>query len=178
LWDVCSDQDAVDLVREVHDPILASKQLVDYALSRSSTDNLSCMIVRMESETPTTAQPKTTSEKAADAEPEALVKVSEAEKIVSETRQKIAEGTTPAIGVSASNSGRGYDVVPTDGGELVVTTLDDCVKEEREPEDDRVDDSEAASTDDKEAAGTAEGTAKATEKACSAQKLMGIACSD
>lgn len=46
LWDVCSDQEAVDLVRHTQDPQLASKQLVDHALARFSTDNLSCMIVR------------------------------------------------------------------------------------------------------------------------------------
>ncbi|KAL8662598.1 MAG: hypothetical protein Q9202_004556 [Teloschistes flavicans] len=48
LWDVCSDQEAVDLVRHTHDPQAASKQLVDYALARFSTDNLSCMLVRFD----------------------------------------------------------------------------------------------------------------------------------
>ncbi|EZF27948.1 hypothetical protein H112_00191 [Trichophyton rubrum D6] len=48
LWDVCSDQEAVDLVRNTKDPQAASKILVDYALSRFSTDNLSCMIVRFD----------------------------------------------------------------------------------------------------------------------------------
>ncbi|KAL7267730.1 mgpp2cl-1, protein phosphatase 2C-like protein 1 [Rhizina undulata] len=48
LWDVCSDQEAVDLVRNVLDPQLASKMLVEYALSRFSSDNLSCMIVRLD----------------------------------------------------------------------------------------------------------------------------------
>ncbi|KAI9758984.1 MAG: ESCRT-III subunit protein did4 [Chaenotheca gracillima] len=48
LWDVCSDQEAVDLVRNVHEPQAASKILVDHALSRFSTDNLSCMIVRLD----------------------------------------------------------------------------------------------------------------------------------
>lgn len=46
LWDVCSDQEAVDLVRNMQDPQAASKALVDHALSRFSTDNLSCMFVR------------------------------------------------------------------------------------------------------------------------------------
>ncbi|KAF9637579.1 Protein phosphatase 2C manganese/magnesium aspartate binding site [Lasiodiplodia theobromae] len=50
LWDVCSDQEAVDLVRNVKDPQAASKTLVDHALSRFSTDNLSCMIVRFDNE--------------------------------------------------------------------------------------------------------------------------------
>ncbi|KAB8664829.1 hypothetical protein FH972_026253 [Carpinus fangiana] len=48
LWDVCSDQEAVDLIRNVQDPVLASKMLVDHALSRFSTDNLSCMVVRLD----------------------------------------------------------------------------------------------------------------------------------
>ena len=46
---MCADQDAVNLVRDTQDPQLASKQLVDYALSRFSTDNLSCMVVRFDS---------------------------------------------------------------------------------------------------------------------------------
>jgi protein phosphatase PTC1 len=48
LWDVCSDQEAVDLVRGVQDPQTASKNLVEYALARFSTDNLSVMIVRFD----------------------------------------------------------------------------------------------------------------------------------
>ncbi|KAI4163383.1 MAG: hypothetical protein LQ342_002890 [Letrouitia transgressa] len=48
LWDVCSDQEAVDLVRQTQDPQEASKQLVDHALAHFSTDNLSCMIVRFD----------------------------------------------------------------------------------------------------------------------------------
>ncbi|KAG0127093.1 phosphatase 2C-like domain-containing protein [Tuber indicum] len=48
LWDVCSDQEAVDLVRQVQDPQEASKMLVDHALGRFSSDNLSCMIVRLD----------------------------------------------------------------------------------------------------------------------------------
>lgn len=48
LWDVCSDQEAVDLVRHIHDPQEASKKLVDHALSQFSSDNLSCMIVRLD----------------------------------------------------------------------------------------------------------------------------------
>ncbi|KAK2612179.1 mgpp2cl-1, protein phosphatase 2C-like protein 1 [Conoideocrella luteorostrata] len=137
LWDVCSDQDAVDLVREVQDPITASKQLVNHALNRFSTDNLSCMIVRFD-RLATAAQGKTANDKEPGAEPgadpDASVKLSEAEKIVMDTKQKIASGTTPAVGVSASNSGRGYETLPTEGGELVVTTLEEAVVEEPEPD--------------------------------------------
>jgi protein phosphatase PTC1 len=48
LWDVCTDQEAVDLIRNVKDAQEASKMLVDHALSRFSTDNLSCMVVRFD----------------------------------------------------------------------------------------------------------------------------------
>jgi protein phosphatase PTC1 len=38
----------VDLVRKEKNPQVASKALVEYALSRFSTDNLSCMVVRFD----------------------------------------------------------------------------------------------------------------------------------
>ncbi|PKY03484.1 PP2C-domain-containing protein [Aspergillus campestris IBT 28561] len=50
LWDVCSDQEAVDLIRHIPDAQEASKVLVDHALARFSTDNLSCMVIRLNSE--------------------------------------------------------------------------------------------------------------------------------
>lgn len=37
-------------MREIDDPVEASKLLVDHALNRFSTDNLSCMIVRLDGE--------------------------------------------------------------------------------------------------------------------------------
>ena len=45
---MCTDQESVDLVRHTYDPQVASKQLVDHALARFSTDNLSCMVVRFD----------------------------------------------------------------------------------------------------------------------------------
>lgn len=120
LWDVCSDQEAVDLVREVHDPGEGAKILVDHALDQFSTDNLSCMVVRLDKEALARSQASQ------DAEPEAnhgaASKVSEADKIVMDTKQKIADGQTPAVGVSASNSANEGDFVPT--------TLSDALVEE------------------------------------------------
>lgn len=46
LWDVCSDQTAVDVVRHIVDPQEASKALVDYALEHFSMDNITVMVVR------------------------------------------------------------------------------------------------------------------------------------
>lgn len=45
---MCSDQEAVDLVRGTQDPQAASRTLVDHALARFSTDNLSIMVVRFD----------------------------------------------------------------------------------------------------------------------------------
>jgi protein phosphatase PTC1 len=129
LWDVCDDQEAVDLVRGVQDPVAASKQLVDHALSCFSTDNLSCMIVRFDREA--LVQSHSNNEaNAADSSANEQAKVSEADKIVQETKEKIAAGDAPALGVSASNSGRGHDPVTVEDGDFVPTTLDGSVAEE------------------------------------------------
>ncbi|ODQ64717.1 protein serine/threonine phosphatase 2C [Nadsonia fulvescens var. elongata DSM 6958] len=47
LFDVCKDQQAVDLVRNIRDPKAASQALVDYALDNFSSDNLSVMVIRL-----------------------------------------------------------------------------------------------------------------------------------
>ncbi|KAJ3054454.1 Protein phosphatase 2C 1 [Rhizophlyctis rosea] len=47
LWDVCSDQAAVDLIREVTDPQQAAEDLLEHALENFSTDNLSILVVRL-----------------------------------------------------------------------------------------------------------------------------------
>lgn len=46
VWDVCSDQEAVDLVYDIQDPQEASEKLLAYALEKFSTDNLSVMVIR------------------------------------------------------------------------------------------------------------------------------------
>ncbi|KAL6916030.1 hypothetical protein ACHAPO_006329 [Fusarium lateritium] len=130
IWDVCSDQEAVDLVRNVEDPISASKQLVDYALNRFSTDNLSCMVVRLDQNKEVVVEVEGTASQ-----------VSEADKIVSETKQKIAEGTAPAVGVSASNSApQSEPPIAVQEGNFVPTSLDDIVTEEPHVADPKSDD--------------------------------------
>lgn len=58
-------------------------------------------------------------------------KVSEADKIVAETKQSIIEGSSSGIGVSASNSGRGRDPVAIESeGNFVPTTLAEHLEEE------------------------------------------------
>jgi len=47
LWDVCTDQEACDLVRDViaHDQKAAALKLVDYAMDAGSADNISVLVV-------------------------------------------------------------------------------------------------------------------------------------
>ncbi|KFA77034.1 hypothetical protein S40288_04722 [Stachybotrys chartarum IBT 40288] len=127
VWDVCSDQEAVDLVREVQDPIAASKQLVDHALNHFSTDNLSCMVVRLDRDALLQSQNSKDMSVQGGGGPS---KVSEVEKIVMETKQKIADGTAEALGVSASNSGRGHQPISLDEPSFIPTSLDEAVAEE------------------------------------------------
>lgn len=48
IWDVCSDQNAVDLVRDITDPKQASQKLVKHAIDNFSSDNITCMIIRLD----------------------------------------------------------------------------------------------------------------------------------
>lgn len=93
LWDVCSDQEAVDLVRQVHDPQEASKKLVDYALARFSTDNLSCMVVRFDNKA--LRQRKNEAVIGVDSD-QAATKggITEAEAIVAQAKKSIGEPET------------------------------------------------------------------------------------
>jgi protein phosphatase PTC1 len=136
---VCSDQEAVDLVRDVYEPSTAAKLLVDHALARFSTDNLSCMVVRFDK----TSLMETQKEKALGVEGDTAEmggKVSEADRLVNTTKQKIADGETPAVGVSASNSGRGHDLEPLGESEpFKPTSLGGPVEEEPHSLDDEDD---------------------------------------
>ncbi|KAJ1900992.1 phosphatase 2C [Kickxella alabastrina] len=48
LWDVCSDQEAVDIIHTAADPTHASQILLDYALHNESMDNVTVMVLRMQ----------------------------------------------------------------------------------------------------------------------------------
>ncbi|KAJ3427009.1 hypothetical protein M0813_05142 [Anaeramoeba flamelloides] len=47
LWDVVDDQKAVDLVKDMNDPLEMSKKLLNSALEGGSTDNISIMIIML-----------------------------------------------------------------------------------------------------------------------------------
>lgn len=94
----------MDLVRNVGDPQAASKNLVDHALGRFSTDNLSCMVVRFDSK-----KVQETVENKSDpigVEGDPATKhggLSEAEHLVLDAKKKIDESGEPQL-----------DRVPTD----------------------------------------------------------------
>ncbi|KAJ5629837.1 hypothetical protein N7528_003494 [Penicillium herquei] len=90
LWDVCTDQEAVDLIRNIQDAQHASKVLVDHALARFSTDNLSCMVIRLDTNRVKDVVTSKTEPIGVDGDPATNVPhgVSEADKIV-EDAQKI-----------------------------------------------------------------------------------------
>lgn len=112
LWDVCDDQEAVDQVRNIQDPAAASKLLVNHALARFSTDNLSCMIVRFDKQAVVDGQ--AANEPLDAAEGDAGGKPSEADRIVNAAKQKMADSGIPGIGVSpSSNAPRGHDAIPS-----------------------------------------------------------------
>ena len=47
LWDICEDQEAIDLITGMKDePLKAAEFLVDHAMSNGSMDNITVMIVR------------------------------------------------------------------------------------------------------------------------------------
>ncbi|KAG6837720.1 hypothetical protein H0H93_003522 [Arthromyces matolae] len=50
LWDVIEDQDAVDCIRDVKDPNVASKMLLDLAMKNETRDNVTVMVVRSSSD--------------------------------------------------------------------------------------------------------------------------------
>jgi protein phosphatase PTC1 len=116
--------------------VTAAKMLVDHALARFSTDNLSCMVVRFDKHQLLENQSSTAIGVEGDASTSTSGKLTEAEKIVTATKQKIAEGAAPAVGISASNSGKGHDPVapPTvedgDKAGFTPTLIEGTVEEE------------------------------------------------
>jgi protein phosphatase PTC1 len=92
--------------------------LVDHALARFSTDNLSCMVVRLDSK----ALLEATMEKAdligvEGDKGSAKGGISESEAIVREARDKVAEGEKGGSGASASGEDLTKVVELEEGGE-------------------------------------------------------------
>lgn len=59
LWDVCSDQKAVNLIKNIDNPEEASQRLLKYALDNFSTDNLTVMVINLNMTAATTTAEET-----------------------------------------------------------------------------------------------------------------------
>lgn len=96
--------------------------LVDHALTRFSTDNLSCMVIRFDSKLVQSTVERKTDLIGVEGDPTVKGGVTEIEKIVSEARRKSGSGPsgTGAGGVGAAVAGG--------------TAIDGSVKEEDETE--------------------------------------------
>jgi protein phosphatase PTC1 len=100
------------LVRNDPDPVGASKKLVDHALARFSTDNLSCMIVRFDKAALMDAYNNKSDAIGVEGDPSSAPgKMSEVDKILGDAKRKVQEDGVPGVGVSGSNSGKGHDPV-------------------------------------------------------------------
>lgn len=105
---------------------------MDHALTRFSTDNLSCMMVRFQKEA--LLESRNNLDNPIGVENDSIStsgKISEAEKIVSDVKKQIADGGT-AVGVSASNNGKGHDPVrhDADNGDYKPTAISGSLEEE------------------------------------------------
>ena len=115
---MCSDQEAVDLIRTVQDPFAAAKILVDHALNRFSTDNLSCMVVRLDraalADRRTSRESVGTVDGASSANKSSLAaaatpasaKQTEVEKIVGEAKRKLEQDKSLLLAPSSTAAGR------------------------------------------------------------------------
>ena len=45
---MCSDQQAIDMIKDIPDPQVAADSLLDFALDNASTDNLTVIVIRLD----------------------------------------------------------------------------------------------------------------------------------
>ena len=86
----------MDLVRNTADPQVASKHLVDHALARFSTDNLSCMIVRFDNKTLQQTVDRKAEPIGVEGDPSTNKKggISEADAIIKESRKSMSDSSS------------------------------------------------------------------------------------
>lgn len=88
------------MVRGIQDPQMASKALVDHALARFSTDNLSCMVVRFDNKA--LKARKNEALIGCDGDQGAKVGISEADAIVSQAKKLVGEPEQPVETAAAA----------------------------------------------------------------------------
>ena len=98
----------MDLVRHTPDPQVASKILVDHALVRFSTDNLSCMIVRFDGKAVSQNIDRKSSPIGVEGDPSSTKKggISEADHLVEEARKNMGDAGVVAGEMDEAERGR------------------------------------------------------------------------
>lgn len=96
---MCTDQEAVDLIRNVKDAQECSRMLVDHALSRFSTDNLTCMVVRFDANLIRDVVERRSEPIGVEGDPLSQVKggISEADKIVEGAKKKLEDADSNPV---------------------------------------------------------------------------------
>lgn len=89
LWDVVPNEDAVTLALSEQEPELAARKLIETAFSRGSADNITCIVVRLYNQSPTT-QTQTQTQTQTEPEPAPETKT-DATQTQTETETKKAE---------------------------------------------------------------------------------------
>lgn len=91
LWDVVPNEDAVTLALSEQEPELAARKLIETAFSRGSADNITCIVVRLYNQSPTTeTQTQTQTQPEPEPEPAPETKT-DATQTQTETETKKAE---------------------------------------------------------------------------------------
>lgn len=120
------------MVRHTQDPQIASKVLVDHALARFSTDNLSCMIVRFDNKALLQTVERKTEPIGVEGDPPSTKKggISEADAIVKEARKSMGEGP----GKSLQSDGEVEEVKAKVSREIIREEAEKEVGPELDPE--------------------------------------------
>ena len=119
-------------MRHTQDPQIASKILVDHALARFSTDNLSCMIVRFDNKALLQTVERKTEPIGVEGDPPSTKKggISEADAIVKEARKSMGEGP----GKSLHSDGEAEEVKARISQEIIREEAEKEVGPEVDPE--------------------------------------------
>jgi len=126
----------VDLIRHTSDPQLASKQLVEHALARFSTDNLSCMVVRFDNKALLNTVEHRTDPIGVEGDPPTREKggISEAEAIVREARKSVIAAGGEVDGGLSGGTTLGGALEAGSGNGNVGRLSQEIIKEEEEKE--------------------------------------------
>lgn len=128
---MCTDQEAVDLIRNVKDAQEGSRMLVDHALSRFSTDNLTCMVVRFDANLIRDVVERRSEPIGVEGDPLSQVKggISEADKIVEGAKKRLenVESSPVDAGSTTKLAGESQGTKASSPGAGTVTKLEEVI---------------------------------------------------